>query len=184
MSSGWPETSPATTLAVAGVRAPMKTAPPCTGGSTGSNNAFCRLPQSQRAYARGRLATGASSATSSCGGVLRPSWEVVLQRALGRGVRGKRRRSSLGGRSAAQWAWGRPRRRESKTRSPAAEGGRRARSRRCRASGGAWFGEGVEDDVAELVGTTEGRGGGCGRGGSHRRRRPRSVEVRGSQRRG
>ena len=39
---------------------------------------------------------------------------------------------------------------------------------------------GVEDDVAELVGTTEGRGGGCGRGGSRRRRRPRSVEVRGS----
>ena len=39
----------------------------------------------------------------------------------------------------------------------------------------AWLGGDDEEDDAELVGTTEGRGGSCGRGGSRRRSRVRTV---------
>ena len=68
--AGWTEFAGSEVVAAAGVRAPMKTTTPCTGGSTVSTYAFYESSRTQRRHARDQMATGASSAMSSCGGVL------------------------------------------------------------------------------------------------------------------
>ena len=60
----------ASSFAAAGVRVSMKTMTPSTGGSTVSTYAFYESSRTQRRHARNQMATGASSATSSCGGML------------------------------------------------------------------------------------------------------------------
>ena len=68
--AGWPAFAGSEVVAAAGVRAPMKTTTRCTGGSTVSTYAFYESSRTQRRHARDQMATGASSAMSSCGGVL------------------------------------------------------------------------------------------------------------------
>ena len=50
----------------------------------------------QRTHARGHLVTGASPATSPCGGASRLRWRERLELEIGHGVRGKRSRGSRG----------------------------------------------------------------------------------------
>ena len=68
--AGWPAFAGSEVVAAARVRAPMKTTTPSTGGSTVSTYAFYESSRTQRRHARNQMATGASSATSSCGGML------------------------------------------------------------------------------------------------------------------
>ena len=68
--AGWTAFTGGEVVAAAGVWAPMKTTTPCTGGSTVSTYAFYESSQTQWRHARNQMATGASSATSSCGGML------------------------------------------------------------------------------------------------------------------
>ena len=104
--AGWTEFAGSEVVAAAGVRAPMKTTTPCTGGSTVSTYAFYESSRTQRRHARDHLVTGASSAMTSCGGGIRDSRSSALQREIDHGERGKMLRGSLRSRRASRQARG------------------------------------------------------------------------------
>ena len=117
----------------------MKTTTPCTGGSTVSTYAFYESSRTQRRHARNQMATGASSATSSCGGAVRSSRGRRLQQEIEAGKRGIRCGSSQRSRREAQTARGGVR---DGVQSPAISVQRRrgrARWRGSTASGDAWL---------------------------------------------
>ena len=181
---GWPELSPAMTLAVAGVRtrsAPMlggtaRRVRSATGScECGGDDDVLRIDPTWL-WPRRRRAVAAAGA-AELGAVA-----VVLESENGKGEEEEELTGSAGGVEAGS---GKARSRRRGRGDLGVRGGRRRGSRRCRAAGVAWLCVDDEDDPAVLLGGSARRGELGGHGYGKRRRRRRSGKRGGgSQRRG